>query len=390
MTDTTGTRSGSGATPPASPQPPPVSVALQLGWVMMVLFGPFAPYDPTGTGVTDRLPTEHELQKPERIAVELTRLACLVKELNGQTKVPVSLPPPDSAGLAATSSTQLVDDITRRGALLTYNAGLIEGLACADRQLGLAYQAGRSLRITANPLSSSDPSDAVFLAGVARNLRRERTVRIQSWLSVLTAALPNESGTIVNASLGRWSDWGTTVLDESGNARLRQPDAVHTYAGQVRSTLLEQGDAWLNLLTGTQATAGLLTPESYVAAGEAALSRTTRIVRKVVEHNWVSLVVLAVALAVVLYTSFRYLEGAAKVWTTIASIAGALGITAKGISSSVVRLSSAAERPIYHAEELDAMAWAVTTLPPEGPVAPAATRELRRLGIQPAAPLGRS
>jgi hypothetical protein len=397
MTDTSG--SGSPATAGSSlratvpeaaagqTDPAVVSMALQLGWVVMVLFGPFDPYDPSGTGITDRVPTEHELSKPTRIAVELTRLDCLVKQLNG---TPLSLPTPDGAGLSASSAPLLVDDGPRRTALLAYNESLLEGFACADRQVGLAYQLGRSLRVTANPPVGVDQGHTVFLAAVARNLRRERTVRIQGWLSVLAAELPNESGPIVSASLGRWSEWASTVLDDAGRAKVRQPASEHVYAAEVRTALLEQGDDWLNVLTGARSTAGLLTPESYVAAGEAALSRTTRIVRQIVLHNWVALAIVAVALAAVLYASFRYLGGAAKVWTEIVAIAGALGITAKGISATVVRLSAAAERPIYHAAELDALAWAVTTLPSEDSLSPNVIRALRRGGIQGPSPLARA
>ena len=93
------------------------------------------------------------------------------------------------------------------------------------------------------------------------------------------------------------------------------------------------------------------------------MSRTVRIVRRVVLHYWVALVVLAVAVAAVMYFAARYLGGAAKVWTVIATIASALGVTAKGIGTSVTHLSEAAERPIYRQEEVDAMAWAITTLP---------------------------
>jgi hypothetical protein len=69
------------------------------------------------------------------------------------------------------------------------------------------------------------------------------------------------------------------------------------------------------------------------------------------------------AMSAVLYFAARYLGGAAREWTVIATIARARAVTAKGIGSSVTHLSEAAERPIHRQEEVDAMARAITTLP---------------------------
>ena len=155
----------------------------------------------------------------------------------------------------------------------------------------------------------------------------------------------------------------------------------------LKDALLNQGDVWLNLLTGAEATAGLLTPEACVAAGEAALSRTVRIIRRVVLHYWVAFLLLAAALGVIIWLAADNLSGAAKVWTQIAAIAGALGVSTKGVANGVVRMSGSAEKPIYQAEKLDAMAWAITTLP-RVKLDNRGVRALRRSGIQRSSPLG--
>jgi hypothetical protein len=105
-------------------------------------------------------------------------------------------------------------------------------------------------------------------------------------------------------------------------------------------------------------------------------------------HYWVALLVLAIALAAILFISAKYLGGAAKVWTQIAAIATSLGVTARGIGSGVARLSTSAERPIYQAEKLDAMAWSVTTLP-RVDLNRQGVRTLRRAGILQSSSLGR-
>ena len=166
------------------------------------------------------------------------------------------------------------------------------------------------------------------------------------------------------------------------------PDnSTEKVVGKIFRSLLVQGDVWLNILTGAESTSGLLTPEAYVAAGEAALSRTVRIVRRIILHYWVAFFVLAVAMVAVIFSAAHNLSGAGKVWTQIGAIAGTFGVSVKGIKVRVARLSGAAEKPIYQSETLDAMAWAVTTLP-RVKLNHSGVRALRRSGIQRSRPLG--
>jgi len=53
-----------------------------------------------------------------------------------------------------------------------------------------------------------------------------------------------------------------------------------------KALLARSGDVWLGLVIGAESTAGLLTPEANVAAGQADLSRTVRIIGRVVRRNW--------------------------------------------------------------------------------------------------------
>jgi hypothetical protein len=154
-------------------------------------------------------------------------------------------------------------------------------------------------------------------------------------------------------------------------------------------SLLRQGDVWLSLLTGQQATAGLLTPEGYVAAGEAALGRSARIVVRVLQHYWAALAVLILASAAVISLAAWFLGGASMVWTQIAAIAGSLGITAKGIATATGKLVREGEQPIYAVAKQDAIAWAVTNLP-RADLTSRGVWRLRRSGVRASAPLGKS
>lgn len=90
----------------------------------------------------------------------------------------------------------------------------------------------------------------------------------------------------------------------------------------------------------------------------------------------------------ILYLAVTYLGGAAKVWTSITAIVGSLGITAQAVASTTARLAAEAERPVFAAAEEDAMAWAITTLPPLR-LPPRQVHQLRKAGIAPTNSLGR-
>jgi hypothetical protein len=152
--------------------------------------------------------------------------------------------------------------------------------------------------------------------------------------------------------------------------------------------LLPQGDLRLLLLTGARSASGLLSPEGYVAAGEVALRRSAAIVRQVLRHYAVVLLIVAAALAGILFLAVNNLGGAAKVWTAIAAIGGSLGIPARTIASTTSRLAAEAERPVFAMAEEDAMAWAITTMPAVN-LTSRGVQQLHKAGVAPTSSLGR-
>jgi hypothetical protein len=73
------------------------------------------------------------------------------------------------------------------------------------------------------------------------------------------------------------------------------------------------------------------------------------------------------------------------------AVSGGLGITVKGMGSATTRFSEDAEKPIFGLEKIDAMAWAVTTIPGsvQKKLDGQGVRVLRRSGIPAPGPLGR-
>jgi hypothetical protein len=388
-----------------------VPVALETGWTIAVLFGQLS----SGANDGQVLPTEHELSERDRVHVELTRLSCLLTTLKkaipqGSHQMTTNVEPLQKAYDEQSTSSKNAHATSQLGmskaalneALLPLNIGLLADLACASREVELAYQVGRSLRDTANPPSPMAlPPGAESPGATAPNVDRQagrdrlhvlehdRVAVIQEWLKSLGPHLPADSAAVVSKSLGRWSDFASTAFDNKTPGRLRSPAQTNSVADQMIESLLPQGDVWLSLLTGQQATAGLLTPEGYVAAGEAALGRSARIVVRVVQHYWAALTVLVLALAAIISLAAWFLGGAGMVWTQIAAIAGSLGITARGIATATGKLVREGEQPIYAVAKQDAIAWAVTNLP-RADLTSRGVRRLRRSGVRASAPLGKS
>jgi hypothetical protein len=403
------------AAPDLSKAVPP---GLRLGWTMAVLYGVSlaavrgAPEsDPLQR---EQLRSEHELDPRGRINLEMTRLVALIRGLNGAGSPYEGKFSPDVAPVitawwgAAEPASQAPpgDDVYKERvlalneALPGFNLCVLTESAKCGLELELGYETGRSLRDTVNPPgykplpstgTETNPETVVIslIDRLKQSLDRDRVAIIQEGLTVLAPHFPENAAKIVSSSLGRWSDLAQVTLVDGMPGRLRgdSPAKKQEFAGQMRPLLLRQGDTWLNLLVGDQTTSALLSPEGYVAAGDAALRRTADIIGKTAwRYKW-ALLALLVALGVVLAGAAVYLGGASKLWTSIAAFAGTIGVTWKGIANGIPRVAGDAERPIFGAEEVEAMAWSITTLP-----SVQATRRgvnyLRASGTGPRAPLG--
>ncbi len=368
-------------------QPPPsgaISLAVEIGWTMAVLFRMARSPSANAPAVTDRLPTEHELSPADREQLEEIRVNAALARLgellpatpDAQHGVP-------QVQLAAGQETAAAaGDV----AILTQaNLRILEWLAGAGRDYGVAYQLGRSLRDTTDPPL---PPDGTARDALVEQLSRSRVSVIQDWLSTLLPYLPTNSATIVSVSIGRWSDLIRAIFDKNSPGRLRRGQSGPDVAGILIKSLLPQGDAWINLLVGAESSQGLLTPEGYVAAGEAALSRSARVVKQIAEHYWFVLLILAAVLGGFLYFAASGLRGAGRAWTQIFALVSVLGAAVRAAATAVGRLSATAEKPLFGLEEIDAMAWAVTTIPTGLRLTHSGIRALRRAGIPRSGPMG--
>lgn len=404
-------RTGRGEEPASPPSVPAgsgsnslgvaVPAAFDLGWTMADLAA-VAISDVRIGDLRRILPSEHELDRLNRSRLQAVRISCLSADL--RVVVYADKEPMPTDKIKALQTGLDAHEINWRGVesnLKQLHLSFLGMLACSGRPLILAYQLGRSLHDTTylpeqqrvreladsvfDPTQSRIPQTVSMLAG---QLGRARVLALQGWLEALAPHFPADTSAVVKTSVGRWSDWAAAAFDDQqpGSLKNQSKDAL---ANDGTQALLRQGDVWLNLLAGTENLDVLLSPEARVAAGEAALARSSRIVRRVALHYWLAIVLLASVAAGLTVWAGVYLIGAGKVWTQIATIGSALGITAKGIGTRIAKLADAGERPIYRAEEIDALAWAITAIP-QTTLSNNGVRTLRRSGIQRRTPLGRA
>jgi len=374
--DTAAPAGAAATTRPANWLGQAVPLAVDVGWTMAVLYEKIGSPAAVPGAPPAQLPTVNELDDSERCQVETVRLRCLLGQISG---VVGTLKEPIPTGETLKGATGTKEAL--RTLLINVNRQILEGFACADRELIVGYQIGRALRDTACPPAESVPDDE---AQVLRTFARRRISRIQEWIKSISGSLPGEAGAIVSDSLGRWSDFVGFTLDKSGAGRMLAIRDVkfQDFAGEIKRYLLAQGDTWLGLLTGSESSQIVLTPEGRVAAAEAAVSRAGRLVRHVVTHYIGAIFIILIALGGVFYISTLYLGGAGKAWTDIAGIAGSLGITARGVASRIGKLAEEGAQPIYALETTEAKAWEITSLPPVR-VTPRASLRLRQAGIRP-------
>ncbi len=366
------------------PQSGAISLAVQIGWSMAVLFRMAQSSSTNAPSVTDRLPTEHELSPADRKQLEEIRANTALARLAGL--LPASPGPQQGVPqVQLTSGPEAPAADSDAGILTQANLQILEWLAAAGRDYGVAYQLGRSLRDTADP---PVPGDGTVRDALVEQLSRSRVSIIQDWLSTLLPYLPANAATIVSVSIGRWSDLIRAIFDKNSPGRLRRGQSEQDVTDILTKSLLPQGDAWINLLVGAQSSQGLLTPEGYVAAGEAALGRSARIVKKIIERYWFVLLILAAVLGGFLYFAASGIRGAGRAWTQIFALVSVLGAAVRGIAAAVARLSATAEKPLFGLAEIDAMAWAVTTIPTGLKLNYRGVRALRRAGIPRSGPMG--
>jgi hypothetical protein len=337
--------------------------AFSAGWMIALLYGR-VPRLPASDQAN--LPTVNELGRSHRAGLILGQLDRL---LRGPLAEATEAPPGDDTILTADLKPvdRLDDPKPLQERIQSFHITLLTRLTVFDRRLGEAYSLGRSLCDTCWQPHSLQEFRSQF--------GKYRLANLQAWMTDLSSCLPECSAAGVSQSLSHWTAW----LDANPNLDW------DTYGPVVQRAARGQGEQWRSLLSGEKDPKSLLTPEGYVAAGEAALARASRIVRKVVVHFWLPILIIGLVTAGALFIALRYTAGATKFWGSIVSLAAGAGVTGKSVQSTAKQLADDARQPLLNLAESDAIGWAATTLPGID-MSRQQKAKLRKNGVQAPAP----
>ena len=140
-----------------APQPDSgaISLTVEIGWTMAVLFRMARSSSANTPSVTDRLPSEHELSPADRKELEEIRLNAALARL-GEVLPASPSPQQGVPQVQLTSGAEAAAAQSDTDILIQANLQILEWLAGAGRDYGIAYQLGRSLRDTTDPPLPAD------------------------------------------------------------------------------------------------------------------------------------------------------------------------------------------------------------------------------------------
>jgi hypothetical protein len=337
---------------PGTPSPTvPLEVqrAFRLGWRFAQVYHLPPPPDP-GAGPAEappeHLPGVSELSTYQRSQLLVGQIAHDAEKLAAGTGISAA----DAKFPAA--SAKGGDPGTTRQLILDSYLELRTSLGAADAHLGTAIDLGRALADTVLLTSAQLPGTYL------EEFKHFRLVNVYGWLDDLHTSFPSHAANAVKGSLKTWEDW---VAKTQGIV----PDDQGEHATRA---LRHQGEVWRRLLSGEILPMDMLTAEDYKDAATRMLGRIRSLAINFLKRWWYLIAILlavigAITWAVVTYTP----RGTAMTAALIATAAGSLGVSWKAVSSTLGKVVSIAENPLWEAEVRQSVIVA-TTVPPPLPV----------------------
>lgn len=297
-----------------------VMVAFALGWQMAEVCRP-----ERSTGVAaaeqDDLPGIPRLSTVERQQMGLMQLQAGITKLRPSICA-AGLEVPDAQRFADTVD-KIDDPPQRRAAIREFHIRLVATLTAADFRLGKAYGLGRAM------------ADSTQLPGGWRAaLATDQVASTASWIRELASALPPHAAHPVAQSLEAWSRW---TQAQSGDG------------GETMRKLPAQGRLWRSLLSGEKQPTSVLETSDYLRAGEGMLQRTGALGVKFIRHYWwvvsIAIVLLGVGIWLIVGPGSGLAAGigAATIFTGV-------GLSWKGVGTSLGRAGARVEEPLWQAE----------------------------------------
>ena len=136
----------------------------------------------------------------------------------------------------------------------------------------------------------------------------------------------------------------------------------------VIGALQVQGGVWHSVLTADPDVSLNPSMGAWVQAGSA-IARAARMMSSVILRRfWPVVLVIAAALAGLLYLVIANLSGASQVWASLVTVAALVGAGGAGLGTGVSRALGGVGYEIWNAAKLEAQVWSITWLPsmPQG------------------------
>lgn len=366
------------------PSERPVTQAFGLGWNLARLFVSGTPPERTKRkSAPSRLPSPGSLTEGERSLIRLSQVLAAIEHLDGRLNGSGSDSPLQEAASEQITRLRPTDEGKAscndpRADLLDAHVALGQALSCCDARLSKAYHLGVSLATIC--YSPTGPES------LEKEFDSHRTAQIGEWLADLTALFPDHSCRAVRLSCAAWRQWVekskgrpavAATADRESASRIRRVAArvpgkrervdEKKEWTEVRRTLARQGEVWRAMLSGEKPGTAMLELRDYVSAAARALGNGAGLIKRL----WPA-VLLAVALIVVGTLLVVAIQTPGAKLVGLASFAGAVGITWKGIGGGVGTVAAKLQEPVWGAALDEEIATAITILP--GDAKPAAEK----------------
>jgi hypothetical protein len=300
---------------------PEVMVAFTLGWQMSELYKPGS-WRGQDAKPEEDLPGLGRLGGKERAQLGLRQIEVGLKALETKIK---------SSGLSVPTVTEVTAAVPTKlpaaayeKAIFELHVDLLTTLTASHFKLGKAYGLGRALADTTRL-----PKDLVTLQ---KEFEGPRIANLTAWLSDLTSLFPPHAGHVVHDSLEAWRDWAASATSDPENKSI--------------ALLRRQGQRWRSLLSGEKDAADALSPKDYVEAGERTITHTGKLAQEFLEQYKRPLG-LAAFLVVVGLGLVIWDPTGGSLAGGLATIIASLGLTWKGVGSSLGTTAAKIERPIW-------------------------------------------
>jgi hypothetical protein len=328
-----------------------VETAIRLGWRLAEAYHDPPPVNPPeakpGEPLPDRLPGESKLVEYELGKTLIAEIQHGVAVLEATFSFTLE----SESELGGLIEHGVEADSTRT-TLLTVHRELRRALATEDVHVATGLDLGRMLADTVLLANPKTPETLVD------EFDHFRLGNAYDWLDDLHSLLPDHASDAVTGSLKQWEVW---VAGNSGVVPIGTEKASVVHERFTRS-LHHQGEVWRRLLCGEKLALDLLSSFDYKKAGDRVAKRFLGLIGTYIVSWRYVILIFAGSIAGIAYAVVTFAPpGSSTTAALIATAAGSLGISWKTVASTLGRVTTAAEGPLWDTEVKEAIVISATS-----------------------------